>query len=57
MTMNSILGQLSFCLNFITLEDDEGEDYIEDENLIIQLIMNHTDRQSTKGIRLILYLF
>jgi len=42
--MCSILGQVSFRLNFITHDDVEGEDDIEDEDLTIQLIMNHADR-------------
>ena len=32
-TMCTILGQVSSCLNFITLGDDEGEDHIGYEDL------------------------
>jgi len=40
--MCSIIRQVSSCLNFITLGDDEGEDHIEDEDLIIKTIINLT---------------
>lgn len=42
--MCSILGQVSSCLNFIILDVDEGEDDIEDEDLIMKIIMNHTNQ-------------
>ncbi|KEH22175.1 hypothetical protein MTR_7g033960 [Medicago truncatula] len=42
-TLRSIFGQVSFCQNLITHDDDEGGDDIEGEDLVIQLIMNHTD--------------
>ena len=37
-----ILGQVSSCLNFKTLGDDEDEDHIEDDDLIIKTIINLT---------------
>jgi len=45
--MCSILDQVSSCMNFITLGDDEGEDHIEDEDLIIKTTINSTIK-STK---------
>jgi len=48
--MCSILGQVSSCLNFITLGDDE--DHIIDEDLIIKTIVNLTSK-STKYQRYI----
>lgn len=40
--MGSILGQVNSCLNIITLDDDKGEDGIEDEDLIIKIMTGHT---------------
>jgi hypothetical protein len=45
--MRLILVQVSSCINFITLGDDEGEDHIEDEDHIIKTIINLTIK-STK---------
>jgi len=45
--MCSIPSQVSSCLNFITRGDDEGENHIEDEDLIIKIIINLTIK-STK---------
>jgi len=50
--MCSILGQVSSCLDFITLGDDEGENHIEDEDLIIKTIINLATK-STKYLRYI----
>jgi len=42
--MGSILGQVNSCLNIITLDDDKGEDDIEDEDLIIKIKIGHTNQ-------------
>lgn len=42
--MNSILGQVNSCLNIITLDEDKGEDDIEDEDLIIKIMTDHTNQ-------------
>lgn len=42
--MCSILGQVRSCQNFVIHDEAEGDDEIEDEDLIFKIIINLTNQ-------------
>jgi len=42
--MCSIMGQASSCLNFMILDENDCNYEIEDEDLIIKMVIKHTNK-------------